>query len=73
MRSFLQDLLIDEGHQIVAVESGEGALEQIVAQEFDLALLDLRMEGIGGLEVLAALRQRAVPMHSFAIDALPVN
>jgi len=59
IRFFLEEVLTSEGHDVVAVESGEAALEQIAAQEFDLALLDLRLKGIGGLEVLAELRRRS--------------
>ena len=55
---FLQELLERDGHRVMTVESGEAALEQIAIQEFDLALLDLMMPKIGGLEVLAALRKQ---------------
>ena len=57
IRLFLQDALEREGYQVVAVESGEKALALVAVQEFDLALLDIKMKGVGGLEVLAALRQ----------------
>jgi DNA-binding response OmpR family regulator len=43
---------------VVTVPSGEAALEQLAVEEFDVVLLDLKMKGIGGLEVLAVLRQR---------------
>lgn len=59
IRFFLEETLTRDGHQVVTVESGEAALEQITAQEFDLALLDLRLKGVGGMEVLVALRRRA--------------
>lgn len=58
-RFFLEEMLVRDGHQVVAVESGEAALELIAVQEFDLALIDLRLTGIGGMEVLAALRQQS--------------
>jgi len=54
----LKAVLARDGHQVMAVESGEAALETIAGQEFDLALVDLKMKGIGGMEVLAALRQQ---------------
>ena len=59
VRYFLKETLADDGYQVIIVESGEAALECIEAQEFDLALLDLKMPGIGGMEVLAALHQRS--------------
>jgi len=59
VRFFLEEVLTRDGHQVVAVESGEAALECIATQEFDLALIDLMMKGIGGMEVLAALRRQS--------------
>jgi len=58
-RFFLEEMLTRDGHQVVAVESGEAALERIAVQEFDLALLDLRLTGIGGMEVLSVLHEQA--------------
>jgi DNA-binding NtrC family response regulator len=58
IRSYLDQVLTHDGHLVWAAESGEAALAQVAAQEFDLALLDLKMDGIGGMEVLAALRQQ---------------
>jgi two-component system alkaline phosphatase synthesis response regulator PhoP len=59
VRFFLEQLLERDGHQVVAVESGEAALERIATQEFDLVLVDLRLQGIGGMDVLAAVRDTA--------------
>ncbi|MBN1485086.1 MAG: response regulator [Chloroflexia bacterium] len=53
----LQEILEREGHQVVALSSGEAALEQFAAREFDLVLLDLKLKGLEGLEVLRRLRQ----------------
>jgi DNA-binding response OmpR family regulator len=69
VRFFLEELLTRDGHQVVAVESGEAALECITAQEFDLALVDLKLGGIGGLEVLAALRQRSPDTATIMLTA----
>jgi DNA-binding response OmpR family regulator len=59
IRAFLEEMLVRDGHCAVAVESGEAALERIGQEEFDIALVDLRLGGVGGMEVLAALRQRS--------------
>jgi NtrC-family two-component system response regulator AlgB len=45
------------GHEVVAVESGSGALRQMQKTAFDLAFLDLRLGQEDGLEVLATLRR----------------
>jgi DNA-binding response OmpR family regulator len=59
IRSFLEELLTRDGHQVVAVESGEAALEYAASQAFDLALVDLRMKGIDGMHVMSALCRRS--------------
>ncbi len=58
IRFFLEELLMNDGHQVVTVDSGEAALARIAHEEFDLALIDLKMPGISGTEVLAALSQK---------------
>lgn len=57
IRFFLEEMLANDGHQVVAVDNGKRALEHIAAEEFDLALVDLRLKDVGGLEVLSTLRQ----------------
>lgn len=59
LRSSLADALTYQGYRVVTADSGETALECIAAQEFDLALIDLRMQGVGGMEVLTALREQS--------------
>ncbi len=55
----LRAILQRAGYAVTAVDSGEAALEQIASRRFDLALLDLRLKGISGIEVLAALREQS--------------
>jgi len=59
IRASLKELLTRDGYRVAAVESGEAALECIVGQAFDLALIDLRMKGMGGIELLAELRRQS--------------
>ena len=49
--------LESEGHEVVATESGSGALRQVQKTPFDLAFLDLRLGQEDGLGVLAQLRR----------------
>lgn len=58
IRFFLQELLERDGHSVVAVDSGEAALCNIENDEFDLALIDLKLKGIGGTQVLTALHEQ---------------
>ena len=59
VRYFIEETLASSGYQVVTADCGEAALDLISTQEFDIALLDLKMSGIDGLEVLATLRQRS--------------
>ena len=59
LRFALKEVLARDGHRVVTVESGEAALERVAVEEFDLALIDLKMKGMGGMEVLASLRRQA--------------
>ena len=47
------------GIEVVAVDSGERALEAFCRAAFDGAIVDLMMPGINGLETISALRARA--------------
>lgn len=51
-REMLRDFLTKEGHRVTDVENGEKALRLLGAKSFDLVLLDFRMPGMSGLEVL---------------------
>jgi len=57
---FVRDLLLEflgrEGFEVVAVESGERALETVKVNAFQIALIDLKMPGINGLETLKEIR-----------------
>ena len=62
------------GAQVTEASSGEAALEIAQAQAFDLILLDIRMPGMDGPAVLAALRSTGgpnltVPVLAFTADA----
>ncbi|MFC1533878.1 sigma-54-dependent transcriptional regulator [Thermodesulfobacteriota bacterium] len=52
MRESLADWLERDGHYIEKVGSGEEALVSIKDTKFDILLVDIKMEGISGLEVL---------------------
>ena len=52
----LQILLRNEGFEPVIAEGGKSALEKIVSVSPDIVLSDVRMPGVGGVEVLAAAR-----------------
>jgi DNA-binding response OmpR family regulator len=58
IRLTLGALLQRAGHTVVNAEDGAAAVALLDAQSFDLMLVDLKMPGMGGMEVVAAARQR---------------
>lgn len=56
IRSSLQGILEDEGFAVKTAESGEGGLEALKNQNFDLVLLDIWLPQMGGLEVLERIK-----------------
>jgi two-component system NtrC family sensor kinase len=51
-------LLRDLGHRSTLVTSGEAALETLGREPFDLVLCDVKMPGLNGFELVAAMRDR---------------
>jgi DNA-binding NtrC family response regulator len=57
VRDSLNRLFADEGFETRAAASGREALERLGPGEFDLALIDIRMPGMDGMELQERLRQ----------------
>ncbi|HXS97992.1 MAG TPA: sigma-54 dependent transcriptional regulator [Candidatus Limnocylindrales bacterium] len=57
IRQSLGGVLEDEGYSVCAVESGEACLAALPGGEFELALLDIWLPGIDGLEVLSRIQE----------------
>jgi two-component SAPR family response regulator len=57
MRELLTEILKDEGHQVLAVSRGQEAVEAAEREPLDLVILDVRMEGLDGLEALARMQE----------------
>lgn len=59
VRDSLEDILELEDYGVDAVATGEEALETINEQDYDLMLLDIKMPGISGIEVMRQARRQA--------------
>jgi CheY-like chemotaxis protein len=68
-RRILRQTLEQAGYSVVEAGSGLGALESFALQQPDLILLDLTMEDMPGLEVLAKLRQSGNDVPVIVISA----
>jgi DNA-binding NtrC family response regulator len=58
-----------EGYTITEAHCGAKALDDLAAESFDLALLDLRMPDMDGLELLGQMRNRGYATPSIIITA----
>ncbi|MFN2146498.1 MAG: response regulator transcription factor [Anaerolineales bacterium] len=59
MRKSLEEILNLEGYQVSSVADGKSAIETLETGSFDLMLLDLKMPGVDGLEVLKFASEHA--------------
>ncbi|GAB4301051.1 MAG: sigma-54 dependent transcriptional regulator [Desulfuromonadia bacterium] len=54
-REILATILAGAGYQVSTASDGRGALQLLAEQEFDIILTDLKMQGMGGMELLARI------------------
>jgi len=57
MRESLAGWLERDGHEVTKTASGEEALEVLKESRFDILLLDIKMEGMSGLDVLKQVKE----------------
>ena len=71
MRESLRDWLTDGGYQVETVEDGEEALKTIDEQDFDIVILDLKLPGKDGVQVLREARAKRPQLKGIIITAYP--
>ena len=59
VREVLRDLLTRHGHAVVARADGDSGLAELGTWRFDLAMVDLSLPGVSGLEVAQQLKLRS--------------
>lgn len=57
IRESLYHWFEDDGYTVEAAESGESALKKFLVESSDLLLVDLKMPGMGGLELLKEVKK----------------
>src|SRR6478736_1154931 len=61
--------LEDQGYQVDAVERGDDAIDQLKFYEYDVAIIDWRMPGAGGIDVIAWARRNRRPTAILMLTA----
>jgi len=83
MREFLEIMLTKEGYGVSIARNGEEAIEKLRKESFDLAIVDIQMPGINGIEVLRNAQEKnydttiimitAFASHESAIEAMKLG
>jgi DNA-binding response OmpR family regulator len=58
-----------EGYEVIEVSSGEAAVQLLGEDRFALAILDIRMPGMDGLELLAKMRESGIRVPAMIVTA----
>ncbi len=71
MRESLEDWLTNSGYQVETAKEGDEALRAIGERDFGIAVLDLKLPGKDGLEVLREAKERNPQIKGIIITAYP--
>ena len=71
MRESLRDWLTESGYQVETAEEGEEALKTIAEQDFGIVILDLKLPGEDGIEVLRKAKAQKPKLNGIIITAYP--
>ncbi len=67
--SFMQTILEDDGHEVLAARDGITGLALLRRENFDLVISDLKMPGLGGLELFRETRNDPSPPRFIFVTA----
>ena len=58
LRTVLSGELASEGYEVSSAPDGESAISMLHKEAFDLALLDIKMPGVSGFDVLKFIKEK---------------
>jgi len=53
-----KDVLEEEGYQVVTAGSGEEAIREVELADFDVVLMDIKMQGLNGVDTFMEMKKR---------------
>jgi len=65
----LTDVLVQASNEVVACDDGKRALQLLMERDFDLAIVDLGLPGLDGLDVVRCARRRQIGLPILIITA----
>jgi len=69
MREFLEIMLQKDGYSVLTAGDGKYAIDQIEKETFDLAIIDVQMPTMDGLDLLRRLNERSLDITVIMITA----
>ncbi len=69
VKSLVKQILISEGYEVTAVGSGEEATTVLKKEDFFLAILDVKLPGIDGFQVLQQIKQSFPKMKALMLTS----
>jgi DNA-binding response OmpR family regulator len=69
--TLLDRVLTGAGHEVVLVDRGEAALQQLAKERFDLVIADKNLPDLDGLEVLRLARVQHPHLQCLIITGFP--
>ena len=70
IREVLKEYMKISGYDVTEVDNGNKALELLKEQSYDLAILDIMVPGISGLEVLSFIKDQLPNLATIMLTAL---
>ena len=65
----VSDFLTDEGHSVLTVNNGEDALKKVKEHKIDLAILDISMPRMTGIEAVIRMKEIQPALEAVMITA----
>lgn len=70
IRFIVNDQLTPEGFQITLAEDGDDAVKKLTENEYDIVLLDIKMPGKDGLDVLRYMKEHNIRPRVIMLTAI---